>query len=397
MHNAKKIMLAAAICAALACLCPAASQRITYVHPKNYEMVKDLGDPKLSDENSMSIILLGDTQAYTTKRANASILRLMMSWIASQKDILNIKAVLGVGDIVQISNKIKFRSDDIEEIKKGYIDGENFYRQGNPYCEYSSAGMWRAASDAYAILDNNLPYFITTGNHDHGDKMGDARYTRFNEFFGADRNCKNYEALREVGFDDSGRDALQNAVYKLSLGGKWGDLYVLALEFKPRAEILAWAEKLLNSPKYRGKRFVLITHAFIKLNGKLSSERGYKVEGKSGDEIWGELVSKHSEIKAVFCGHHCLPVNDFEFSTSFAEMQNDAGAKVAVMMFNPQTLGGGWNGNGGDGWLRILELMPDGETVKVKTFSPLFAVSPMTKHFAWRVAPFDMFEFKISK
>lgn len=397
MHYAKKILIAAALCAVLACACRAAGQRITYVHPKNYGLVKDLGDPKLSDENSMSIILLGDTQAYTTKRANACILRLMMSWIVSQKDILDIRAVLGVGDIVQISNKIKFRSEDIEEIKKGYIDGENFYRQGNPYCDYSSSGMWRAASDAYAILDNNLPYFITTGNHDHGDKMGDARCTRFNEFFNADRNRKNYEALREVGFDESGKDALQNAVYKLSLGGKWGDLHVLALEFKPRAEILAWADNLLKSPKYKGKRFIMITHAFLKMNGKLSSERGYKVEGKSGDEVWGEFVSKHPEIKAVFCGHHCLPVNDFEFSTSFAEMQNDAGGKVSVMMFNPQTLGGGFNGNGGDGWLRILELMPDGETVKVKTFSPLFGISPMTKHFAWRVAPFDMFEFKISK
>ena len=27
------------------------------------------------------------------------------------------------------------------------------------------------------------------------------------------------------------------------------------------------------------------------------------------------------------------------------------------MMFNAQTEGGGWHGNGGDGWLRIMEFM----------------------------------------
>lgn len=40
------------------------------------------------------------------------------------------------------------------------------------------------------------------------------------------------------------------------------------------------------------------------------------------------------------------------------------------MMFNAQTEGGGWHGNGGDGWLRIMEFMPDGKTIKIKTFSP---------------------------
>lgn len=46
------------------------------------------------------------------------------------------------------------------------------------------------------------------------------------------------------------------------------------------------------------------------------------------------------------------------------------------MMFNAQTADGQWHGNGGDCWLRIMEFMPDGKTIKIKTFSPLFALSP---------------------
>lgn len=65
------------------------------------------------------------------------------------------------------------------------------------------------------------------------------------------------------------------------------------------------------------------------------------------------------------------------------------------MAFNAQAMGGGWQGNGGDGWLRILEFLPDGKTVQVYTFSPLFAASPATKHLAWSTETFNDFSFSL--
>ncbi len=47
---------------------------------------------------------------------------------------------------------------------------------------------------------------------------------------------------------------------------------------------------------------------------------------------------------------------------------------------------------GGDGWLRIMEFMPDGKTIKIKTFSPFFAISPTTEKYAWRTEEFDQFD-----
>jgi len=58
-------------------------------------------------------------------------------------------------------------------------------------------------------------------------------------------------------------------------------------------------------------------------------------------------------------------------------------------------MGGGWHGNGGDGWIRILEFLPDGKTVKVKTFSPMFAISPSTKHLAWDREDYNEFTFEL--
>ena len=65
--------------------------------------------------------------------------------------------------------------------------------------------------------------------------------------------------------------------------------------------------------------------------------------------------------------------------------KNSGGKSVHQILFDAQSMGGGHRyGNGGDGWIRILEFFPDGKTVKVKTFSPLFGISPTTQQFSWK-------------
>ena len=75
--------------------------------------------------------------------------------------------------------------------------------------------------------------------------------------------------------------------------------------------------------------------------------------------------------------------------------KNIAGKSVAQMAFNTQAIGGGFHGSGGDGWLRLLEFLPDGKTVKATTFSPLFAISPSTRHLAWMRDARNEFTFTI--
>lgn len=69
----------------------------------------------------------------------------------------------------------------------------------------------------------------------------------------------------------------------------------------------------------------------------------------------------------------------------YKEGINDLGKPVHQIIFDSQAMGGGGrSGNGGDGWLRILEFLPDNKTVHVKTFSPLFGASPTTHEHAWK-------------
>ena len=68
---------------------------------KDLATLKDLGEPRLSRSGESCLILLGDTQTYTPKMQNQGILDLMTSWIAANAKRLNIKGVVGVGDIVE--------------------------------------------------------------------------------------------------------------------------------------------------------------------------------------------------------------------------------------------------------------------------------------------------------
>lgn len=49
------------------------------------------------------------------------------------------------------------------------------------------------------------------------------------------------------------------------------------------------------------------------------------------------------------------------------------------MMFNAQTEGGGWHGNGGMAGLELWNLCLT-ENNQIKTFSPFFAISPTTEN-----------------
>ena len=140
---------------------------------------------------------------------------------------------------------------------------------------------------------------------------------------------------------------------------------------------------------------MLLNHSFMDVDGTLCKKENYKLTPANyGQAIWEKLGYPVSNISLLICGHACV-VGDFKNNVSFRMDRNKSGKEVPQMMFNAQTAGGGWHGNGGDGWLRILEFMPDGKTVKVRTFSPFFAISPTTAKYAWRTEECDQFAFKM--
>ena len=169
---------------------------------------------------------------------------------------------------------------------------------------------------------------------------------------------------------------------------------------------MEWAKNLCNSKTYKDHLVIVLTHTYLKeLTNTLTDKESYKIKSQNfGKQTWDKFVRKCPNVRLVICGHtghpdykHPGSAQDFKNNTAYLESINDAGKKVFQFIWNIQCLGGGWEGNGGDGWIRILEFLPDGKTIKASTYSVLFGISHMTKQFAHRTDPCCQFDMIIEK
>ncbi len=330
----------------------------------------------LENGDSFSMILLGDPQGYVKYDINQPLFELQTAWIADNVDNLKIKAVLCTGDLVEQNDNL--------------VPDRSMLNQ-------TSRQMWESVSRSFTRLDNVVPYIISCGNHDYGYRHAENGMTRFPEYFPIERNRTWFDCAVAVFPNRNGVESLENAAFEFD-DEHWGKLLVVCNEFAPRDEVLDWTRDLISGDRFRNHRVIYITHSLI---GEGKAERTdnepYGITPRNwGGQVWEKLIEPSENIVLALCGH-MGELGGFENSVGYRVDPNAAGKPVPQMMFNVQTLGGGWEGNGGDGWLRILEFMPDGVTVKVRTYSPLFGISPSTRHLAHRRGDIDEFEMKLAR
>ncbi len=343
--------------------------------------------PALENKDSWSVVLLPDIQNYVKWNANQPILDLMMAWIENNIDTLNIKMVLCTGDLVELNDQIHPGNDG----------------------DQSAQSQWEFAAKTFGRLDGKVPYINALGNHDFSIDRDLKRTSRFSDFFHIDKNWLNKKILVQTGKDESGLPSLQNSAYevKSTNGGK--DYLFMTIEYAPRDTVISWARKIAQLEQYKNHRIVLLTHAYlttkdthwsgepkwfiyepyIENNRTKKSDRWVLPKSNNGKQIWEKLVQPATNIDLVLSGHIS--------GEGYRADKNDHGRTVHQMLFDMQSEGGGGLlGNGGDGWLRILEFLPDNQTVKVRTFSPLFAASPSTRHLAWKKDLRNSYELKFN-
>lgn len=340
--------------------------------PASYE------PPRLADPNAWSIILMPDIQTYSKFARNQGITELMTAWIAENLQPLRVLTVMQNGDLVE--------QNGIDQPKP-------------PNGDQTSAQQWTAVSRAFERLDRRTPYILATGNHDYGIVSAENRDTQFPTYFPVDRNPAWQGVLVECCPNRVGKKTLENAAYGFTTpqGRK---LLIVSLEFAPSDPVLAWAKELVARDAYKDRFVILQTHSFInslaKGNARIEKE-GYAVQDANyGQAVWDKLIFPSDNIRLVICGH-IAGVDDPRENVGFRVDKNHLGKAVSQMLFDTQTDGGGWHGNGGDGWLRILEFSANGNRVSVRTFSPLFAISPSTRHLAWRTEPYNQFVFELAE
>lgn len=337
-------------------------------------------DPSSGIREGWTIAVFPDTQNYAKYGKNQHHFERMCQWVLEHLDAWRIGLVMHEGDFVEQNN-----------IAQG---------GGRGWGDQHSESQWESAKRALGRLEGNVPTIFATGNHDYGIRNAETRETQVNDYFAMTDNKLVSDGqgggiLIETGKNASGQHTLENAAYEVRLpdGRK---LLVIALEWGPRGDAVAWAKQLVQQKQYQDHTGILLVHDFLTPQSQRDGQDGNRKRsgnphtyptGKAGDthdgeDLWQALVRDAPQFQLVLNGH--------EMGSHVGRRTdlNASGTPVHQMLFNAQGLGGGSaeKGNGGDGWLRLLTFEPDGITLTVRTFSPLKldqGKSPWWNHPSW--------------
>lgn len=267
-------------------------------------------------KGSWTLVLLPDTQHYAQKYPKIFISQ--TQWVVDHAAERNIAFIMSEGDVTNNNNR----------------------------------EQWTNVKAAYSLLDGKVPYALQLGNHDFKPKALAKRATLANEYFPPELVQKSpaYGGVYEKG-------KLDNAYYMFSAGGR--NWVALSLEFTPRNGVVKWADKVLD--KYADRSAIICTHAYLYYDGTRigSGKPASKDDVNLGEELWQKLVSKHANVVFVFCGHVSTSGGVARLTS-----KGNAGNTVHQVLADYQR-----SPNGGDGYLRLVEFLPDGKTVQVKTYS----------------------------
>ena len=281
---------------------------------------------------SWTLVVLPDTQHYS--ECYIGLFNLQTQWIVDNKKKYDIVYVLTLGDITNHNNELQ----------------------------------WERADKALSRLDGVVPYTIVLGNHDYGlNGKTKTRDTLADNYLPP---CRFASWATFGGTMEKGR--IENNYHLFTADGE--EWLILDLEWGPRDNALEWGSQILR--KYPERKAIIATHAYLYSD---STRYDWQQRGKDqkwnphsygtaggvndGEEVWQKLVKNHANVFMTINGHM---LND---GLGFLVSKAGHGNLVNQMLVNFQDP---IHPLGGESWLRLLEFLPDGRTVQVKTYSPLY-------------------------
>ncbi len=243
--------------------------------------------------------------------------------------------------------------------------------------DHNTPAEWQYIRDGVKLVENEVPFVLVTGNHDLGDGgTANHRQSLLPRYFPEPPGAAK-QALAETKTPGDP----ENAYYRVPL--ERVTLGLLALEWSPRLSTVAWASTVLA--RYPKDRVIVATHAYLYNDGTRydwqrkgtaqewnplsygTAKLATATQGGAlandpacdGEMLWARLVKKHRGIFLVLSGHV------LGNGTGTLTSRGDGGNLVQQVLVNYQMLT-----DGGLGYLRLLELLPDGKTLQMKSFSP---------------------------
>ena len=291
--------------------------------PASVQMVP--GEPE-AVAGGFAIAVVPDTQFYA--ESHPEIFHKQMQWIADTAQKYNTRFMIQVGDVTQTS-----------------ADAE-----------------WVVARDAFLRLKGKVPFASAPGNHDYGGKL---QVNTHRSAFSVRLPVAFFKDMPTFGgVYDKQPEKADNQWHQFEAGGrKW---LVIGLEYVPRMDVLRWAgDVIIAHPEHS---VLVFTHAYldprtnerIKISAsadKSTVESNEKPDITQGEDLWQKVAAKHPNVVMVLCGHASY--------TNHRVSTGEAGQKVQEMVVDYQR-----DVNGGNGWMRLLQVLPDGKTVRCQDFSP---------------------------
>jgi len=280
-----------------------------------------------------TVVVLPDTQYYTDEIRGATMrmFTAQTQWVADNKTRENIRAVIGLGDIVD--------------------NGD-------------ASAEWQKADSAYRILDRAaVPYAPVLGNHDYDTNLnaGNRAARNYNTYFGPSR-------FLGYSWYGGGYPAGSNENFYITFTAGTRSYLVIALEYYPRTNAVQWAQRVVDGNP--DKEVIITTHSYLDDDGRRivkGGRHGPQSDGLASDndndaeELWAKFVKKNKNIILVVSGHVCQGISIMARRSD----EGDNGNLVHQLLADYQ-----WLPNGGNGYMRIMKFRPSKRIIEVRTYSP---------------------------
>ncbi|MCK5773481.1 MAG: metallophosphoesterase, partial [Thermoplasmata archaeon] len=246
------------------------------------------------------------------------------------------------------TNQTEWIRDHRQEYNIQYVLHEGDITNNNNF------EQWNNSNNSMRVLDGQVPYTLTTGNHDMGPNGNAAnRDTYLNDFFPSPQyeNWSTFGGAYEKG-------KLENTYHVFSEAGL--DWMIVSLEFAPRDAVLEWANQIISD--HPGRMTMVVTHNYLAGDARNPWLGGsYGVENdpagaNTGEEIWQKCIRRHKNIICVFSGHILV-------ESGYLASTGNHGNTVHQMLANFQM-----NERGGDAFMRILEFNTSAGSIEVRTY-----------------------------
>jgi len=286
--------------------------------------------------------VVGDTQTLIEKTPEH--MATLYDWIVANKASKKIEYVLGLGDITETSYEPE----------------------------------WTIAKKEIYKMNDVVPYLLARGNHDIDRKKNGEVISGFN--VALDDGIYNHQLTGTMEADD-----LSNAYRTINIGGI--DYLFLALDFGPNADMLAWADSVVEA--HPDHRVVVITHAYMYRDGTtldgddVYPASNYPLHNRieqhktnpslDGDDIWERFASKHSNVQLILSGHD--PYHNIVYRQDKGVNDNT----VTQMLIDPQRMD---LFHGPTGMVAMFYFSDNGNKLTVRYYSTVKDMyGPESSHF----------------